>query len=166
MAAHRIRAVGLILANPMDEILILRERNPKPHYHKFEGMRSIPLETVQGTESLERALERLVEEEVPGVSVRNLAYQGTYWTPCPTRNVWNWVYTAQSDTLELPALGDEVDLHTWLDPEHALELWLRPAVYEMITDFRNSARDRHPHRPYRRVAQSEEEHGSLLTRSR
>lgn len=163
--AERIRAVGLILVNPMDEILILRERNPKPHYHKFDGMRSIPLETVQGTETLEHAVQRLVDEEVPGISIRELALQGCYWTPCPTSNVWNWVYTARSDTLELPTFGDEVDLHTWLDPERALELWLRPAVYEMIDDFRNSIRDKHPHRPYRRVAHSEKEHGSLLTRT-
>ena len=164
MRTQRIRAVGLILVNTRGEILILRERNLKPHLHKFDGMRSIPLETVRSTETLEHAVHRLVQEELPGLSVPEFEFQGMYWTPCPTPNVWSWIYTAQTDSFELPAVGDEVDQHSWVEPRRILGLWLRPTVYEMVDDYRRGVRNKHPHRSYRRVAHSEEEHDSLLTR--
>lgn len=161
MRTTRIRAVGLILSNEHGDVLTLRELNPKPQIHKFEGMRSIPLETVQGDEALEHAVRRLVEEELPGLLVTEFVFQGRYWTPCPRPNVWNWVYTAQSNVTDLPAVGDEVEELKWMNPRDVLKLWLRPAVYEMVLDFQHGVRNPSLHRTFRRVAQSEDEHAVL-----
>jgi hypothetical protein len=59
-------AVALILVSPHNRILTIRELRAKPEFNKRIGMLSPPLETVQGDESANQTVERLIDEEIAG----------------------------------------------------------------------------------------------------
>lgn len=61
---ERVLAVALLIVSPKERIFCLEELRDKPHYEKYAGMISFPIETIEEGENRERALERLLTEEV------------------------------------------------------------------------------------------------------
>ncbi len=60
-----VSAVALIVyCLKTERILLIKECENKPHYHKVAGMLSPPMETIEPRESLQCALDRLCREEV------------------------------------------------------------------------------------------------------
>ncbi|MDO8514783.1 MAG: NUDIX hydrolase [bacterium] len=133
----RLRAVALIVANPVGEILVLQEFVTKAHIGKFAGMWSIPMETVDPGQDSMATLSQLHLEELAGLpSIQMPArYIGAYEV---VPDVWARLYATTSSTYELPAIyGNEHEVrnHQWLPIHVALELWLRQGAEEMIRDY-------------------------------
>jgi len=132
-----LRAVALIVANPVGEILVLQEVVTKAHIGKFAGMWSIPMETVDPGQNWIAALRQLHSEELAGLpSIQMPArYIGTYQV---VPRAWARLYATMSSTYHLPAVSDnehEVRNHQWLPIHVVLELWLRKGAEEMIRDY-------------------------------
>jgi 8-oxo-dGTP pyrophosphatase MutT (NUDIX family) len=73
-----ISGVGLILFEPKGKTLVLRELKSKPHYGKYAGMLSIPLETIEDGETKESALKRLMHEEIGEEIGKKIAVEVTF----------------------------------------------------------------------------------------
>lgn len=61
---ERVLAVALLIISPLGRIFCLEELRDKSQYEKRAGMISFPIETMEDGEGRERALERLLVEEV------------------------------------------------------------------------------------------------------
>ncbi len=134
---QRVRGVALVVANPTDEILILQEFVNKPHLGKYRGMFSIPMETSQPGESDLSALQRLKEEELPGVPALELpgTYIGVYRI---VSGVWVRLYKTEAVSYRLPntmSNEHEVGNYRWIPIDAALSLWLRQGAREMLSDY-------------------------------
>jgi len=133
----RLRAVSLVVRNPAGEILVLEELTTKPHLGKYAGMLSIPMETCDPGQDYLTTLRQLHDEELAGLSSIRIPGQpvGVYRV---APKAWARLYTAESDTFQLPAasLDGHVDVrnHRWIRPELASTLWLRRGALEMIQD--------------------------------
>lgn len=128
--------VALIVENPENKIMVLREGNSKPWLGKYAGMYSVPMETKKGVrERDQRALARLVAEELHGLEVTiEPEPRGSY------RVVWGArasLYLGRTLATLPPAPNGsrEVSGHVWVCPEEALKLWLRRGAKEMIVDY-------------------------------
>jgi hypothetical protein len=75
-----LHAVGTVLVHPhTGEILIHQEKYPNAIFHKYEGDHSIELTWKSDSESLEAAVNRLVEREVfGGISVKKLGFDNLF----------------------------------------------------------------------------------------
>lgn len=155
MKTKRIRGVALIVQNPKGEILILQEYETKPHFGKYCGMFSIPMETSMLDEPDRGAITRLAKEELPGL---DLPIDGTLRTRVGAYrivpNVWVNLYSVMTTNARLPdsknPKNKEVGNYQWIFPEEALNLWLRQGAREMISDFVNNKKGvlcRHCHTP-------------------
>jgi len=134
-----IRGVALILENDESEILILQEFQSKPHFGKYAGMFSIPMETSEPGEPDISALDRLVSEELVVMDPRHLdiqeRYVGRYQI---VKNVWVSLYVKRATgviTLPQSKNGGEVGNHRWITPQKAYALWLRRGAFEMLSDY-------------------------------
>jgi len=140
MATQRIRGVALIVQNSEGKILILQEYETKPHFGKYCGMLSIPMETSEPDELDYCAIVRLAKEELPGFSLplENVlqSHVGIYRI---ASHVWVNLYFIRTMNTCLQDLGNpksnEVGNFQWIYPEEALNLWLRQGAWEMIKDF-------------------------------
>jgi hypothetical protein len=134
---ERIRGVAGIIANPAEEIIVLKENTSKPRLGKLRGMYSIPMETLLPGETVLSAMERLYREELTGLSLPQTLgrYIGVYRiVPC----VWAKLYAIKTKSFLLPiTFGNppEVGNHQWASVEEALGLWLRQGAPEMIADY-------------------------------
>ena len=63
-----INGVGLLQFDGLGRMFLLEELIAKPHINKLAGMLSCPLETMKPDESKDRALERMIFEEI-GVEI-------------------------------------------------------------------------------------------------
>lgn len=135
MVSGRIRGVALLVRNPDQAILILRELETKPHLGKYAGMQSIPMETSRPNEPDCLALERLVQEELPGLEDQvRINPQRVGWYRIVPR-VWVSLYIGVISSSDLPTSQvSEVGGYAWVDQGTALRLWLRQGAREMITD--------------------------------
>jgi hypothetical protein len=134
-----IRAVSLIVIHPAGgKILILEERNNKPHLGKYAGMFSIPMETSHPGEADFLALLRLHQEELPGLLLESLPgiLVGEYQV-VPGARANLYATTATTSSLHLPRLFCDPDVgnHQWVSPQKAMSLPLRQGAFEMIGDF-------------------------------
>lgn len=127
-----------MIVNPDDQVLILQEFRSKPHFGKYAGMFSIPMETSEPGEPDHSALVRLVAEELPGFTA-NLgireARRGIYRI---VPHVWVSLYAAAvpDGTLPDPAREtSEVGNYRWVSLPDAVRLWLRQGAREMLEDF-------------------------------
>jgi len=155
MAVQRIRGVALIVQNPEGKILVLQEYESKPHFGKYPGMFSIPMETSKPNESDYCAVARLIKEELPGL---DFPVDGTLQVRIGSYRivprVWVKLFFVKASNARLPdsegSTGREVGSYQWLDPQKALDLWLRQGAREMISDFignKKGALCRHCHTP-------------------
>ena len=133
----RLRAVALIVANPVGEILVLQEFAAKPHIGKYSGMWSIPMETRDPGQNDQAALRQLHEEELAGLPSIQMPprYIGAYQV---VPSVWATLFATTSSTYHLPPVSSdhpEVRNHEWMPIQAALELWLRRGAAEMIRDY-------------------------------
>ncbi len=134
---QRLRAVALVVANPVGEILVEQEFVSKPHIGKYAGMWSIPMETRVVGESDLAALHQLHEQELAGLPSIQIPgrYIGAYRV---VPGAWARLYATMSSTYHLPPVfGDqpEVGNHRWVSVQEALGLWLRQGAEEMIRDY-------------------------------
>jgi hypothetical protein len=135
---RRVRGVALILSNPRGEILLLQELQTKPHFGKYAGMRSPPMETCFEGEQNDSTLDRLVDEELPGFAGRikiDRERRGVYRI---VPGVWVSLYVGQTEDSLLPTPNEkteEVGGYIWVSPEEALELWLRQGAREMLAHY-------------------------------
>ena len=134
---NRLRGVALIVVNPYDEIIVLKELRNKPHLGKHAGMYSIPMETSDPYEPDIATLSRLITEELDGmrISILTCAFVGAFQV---VEGVWVNLYSARTKTMWLPSIlgdGTEVADAQWCDPETALRLWLRRGAFEMISAY-------------------------------
>lgn len=139
----RLRAVALVVANPMGEILVLQEVVTKAHIGKHKGMWSIPMETHNPGQDDQAALRQLHEEELAGLPSIQMPprYIGAYQV---VRDVWATLYATTSATYHLPPVSadhPEVRNHEWMPIEAALGLWLRRGAAEMIRDYAGGLED-------------------------
>ena len=157
MTAQRIRGVALIVQNPQGKILVLQEFKAKPYFGKYCGMFSIPMETSEPNEPNYFTILRLVREELPGFSFpsKNVlqSHIGIYRI---ASHVCNLYFVKVADD-RLPdsknSKSKEVGNYQWMDPEKALDLWLRQGAWEMINDFINNKKGvfcRHCRTPQKR----------------
>lgn len=138
-------AVALIVQNSEGKILILQEYETKPHFGKYCGMFSIPMETSKPDELDHCAIVRLIREELPGFNftfdIENVAQShiGTYQIiPHVRVNLYS-IRTANAYLPDLKNLkSKEVGNYQWIYPKEALNLWLRQGAWEMINDFMNN----------------------------
>ncbi|MBI5405382.1 MAG: NUDIX hydrolase [Candidatus Kerfeldbacteria bacterium] len=135
---RRIRGVALIVINPSGHIMVLQELEDKPHLGKYAGMWSIPMETLEPSETHYAGLRRLMTEELPGLRVEHLSLDcapiGCYRIAA---QVWVTLYVARASTFDLPKPnGDrEVGQHEWVPIAEGLNRWLRRGAAEMIEDY-------------------------------
>lgn len=134
--ARVIRGVALVVECLEGEILMLQEFESKPHFGKFPGMYSIPMETSNPGEPDRTTLKRLVREELPGldgdirIGKRRL---GSYQI---VPHVWVRLYWASVSNRNLPtSRGGEVGNYRWESPLAVRKLWLRQGAREMLEDF-------------------------------
>ena len=135
----RVRGVALIIRNPRDEVLILQEFEAKPHFGKYPGMFSPPMETSRKEEQDRSALTRLIYEELPGfeghVEIEGKRH-GVYRV---VPGAWVSLYVGRVPDLLLPIpdsrSGKEVGGYFWTPPRNALTLWLRQGAREMLSDY-------------------------------
>ena len=135
MKKLRLRAVALVIANPVGEILVLRELGHKPHIGKFRGSWSIPMETVDSGSDYLATLRQLVEQELGGLASVQMPprYVGAYRV---VPGAWARLFATTSSTYHLPSLWDhDVDGHQWMTAQQALCLSLRQGAREMIHDY-------------------------------
>ena len=131
-----IRGVALIAVNPLHEVLVGKELQPKPHLGKYPGTCSPPMETLHRGESQIDALKRLIQEELdglPGIEIESIPH-GEYWIASARATL----YVGHTRSSRLPALGkgmSDVGGHRWIRPEDALGLWLRRGAWEMLSDY-------------------------------
>ncbi len=145
MTVQRIRGVALIVQNPQGKILVLQEFKAKPHFGKYFGMFSIPMETSNHNESDYSAILRLVDEELPGlcfpIDEILKARIGNYRI---VSHVWVKLYFIKAVNDRLPDFknsnSEDVGNYQWVEPQTALNLWLRQGAREMINDFVNKKR--------------------------
>lgn len=134
-----VRGVALIVVNPSGEVLVLQEFHAKPHFGKYAGMLSIPMETSRSGEPDHAALERLVAEELPGLASRLKIHGERFGVYRVVPRVWVSLYTARAEDAALPILtpadSREVGNHAWMLPENAMALWLRQGAREMLSDY-------------------------------
>lgn len=98
-------------------------------------MYSIPMETSNQNENDEAALDRLIEEELPGMaSVLSLKKERVGWYQVVSKT-WVTLYATKTRSAWLPANTPEVGNYVWRNPVEALNLWLRRGAREMIKDF-------------------------------
>lgn len=131
----RLRAVGLILVNPADKILVLQEFVAKPGLGKHGGMFSIPMETCHVEEANLLTLKRLYDEELTGIPfLGKVTYIGAYRI---APRVWVRLYSMrlEKDSPEICGYTQEVGNHKWVSINEALTLWLRRGAVEMIEDY-------------------------------
>lgn len=138
IGALHIRGVALIVSNPHREILIVKELQTKPHYGKYAGMFSPPMETSHDGERDSSALGRLVAEELPGLTGHieiDGERRGVYRI---VPRVWVSLYIGQTQDFLLPIpdkKSGEIGEHLWVPPQNVLMLWLRQGAREMILDY-------------------------------
>ncbi|MEK7664957.1 MAG: NUDIX domain-containing protein [Patescibacteria group bacterium] len=140
MTVQRVRGVALIVQNPEGKILVLQEHESKPHFGKYSGMFSIPMETSKPNESNYSTVVRLIGEELPGLDLPIdgvlKAYIGDYRI---VSGVWVKLFLIKANNAYLPdsenSKNKEVGNYQWMNPEKALNLWLRQGAREMINDF-------------------------------
>ncbi|MEK7133587.1 MAG: hypothetical protein AAB804_00790 [Patescibacteria group bacterium] len=133
----RLRAVALVVANPVGEILVLQERVSKPHIGKYAGMWSIPMETREFGKDDLATLKQLHEQELAGLPSIHIPgrYIGAYRV---VPGAWARLYATMSSTYHLPSVSNdqmEVGNHQWVSIQDALKLWFRQGAYEMIRDY-------------------------------
>lgn len=151
----RIRGVALIVSNPRNEILVVQELQAKPHFGKYAGMFSPPMETSHKGETDDSAISRLINEELPGLAghIKTERKRRGVYRIVP--GVWVSLYVGQTQDSSLPTPNkkskEEVGGYAWVLPGNALALWLRQGAREMISDYianRNGAiRDCSPPTP-------------------
>jgi len=142
MVIQRIRGVALIVQNLEEKILILQEYEAKPHFGKYCGMFSIPMETSEPDEPNCYTIIRLIKEELPGFNlpIENAlrSHIGAYRI---ASHVWVDLYSVMTTNNCLPdsenVKNNEVGNHQWVHPKEALNFWLRQGAREMINDFIN-----------------------------
>lgn len=132
-----LRAVALIVANPVGEILVLQEFVAKPHIGKYEGMWSIPMETRDPGQDDHATLRQLHEEELAGLPSIQMPprYIGAYQV---VPDVWATLFATTSSTYVLPPISadhPEVRNHEWMPIQAVLGLWLRRGAAEMVRDY-------------------------------
>lgn len=139
MARQKTRGVALIVASPDDRLLVLQEFEDKPQYGKHAGMFSMPMETARDGELDQAILDRLVEEELPGMN-HDLALQAVpYGLYRIVANVWVRLYAVQTASIALPIEPStskrEVGNYWWCAPSNTSRLWLRQGAREMFADY-------------------------------
>lgn len=140
MATQCIRGVALIVQNSEGKILILQEYETKPHFGKYCGMLSIPMETSKPDETDYYTIVRLIREELPEFNLLSenvlQSHIGIYRI---ASHIWVNLYSIRTMNTYLPGLKNpkskEVGNYQWIDLKEALDLWLRQGAWEMINDF-------------------------------
>jgi len=131
-----IYGVSLVCEREVDgKILIVQETQEKAW--KKPGDFSIPMETKEGNETLEKTIIRAIEEEAKGIILYQI--KGTIgqkdYDIIGLALVKCYVLTIKE--YKDPLTGKEVKNHQWMSPEEALHLKLRVGAKEMIEDFLN-----------------------------
>lgn len=138
----RVRGVALIVVNPHNKLLVIREKETKDWLGKKAGMDSIPMETCKPGESDLLTLARLQQEELPTLPLLALPeyYVGAYRLAPLT---WARLYVARAPTLALPTFTSvcaDVGHPRWMSINDAMQLWLRRGAWEMLQDYADGHR--------------------------
>lgn len=135
----RARGVALIISNPRDEILIIQELQTKPHFGKYAGMFSPPMETSQKGERDCSTVGRLIDEELPGLAGHIKIEDERCGVYRIVPGVWVSLYVGHLSSSCLPTPTEssrkEVGGYAWVFPDKALTFWLRQGAREMLTDY-------------------------------
>jgi hypothetical protein len=135
----RIRGVALIISNPSDEILIIKEEQSKPHFGKYRGMFSPPMETARSGEQDCSTIARLIDEELPGFAGRILLENKRRGVYRIVPGVWVRLYAGRTQDSLLPTpttkSKKEIAGYAWIPPQSALALWIRQGAREMLADY-------------------------------
>lgn len=151
-----LHAVGTVLVHPQTgQILIHQEKYPNSIFHKYEGDHSIELTWKSDSESMEAAVNRLIEREVFGnISVKKLGFDNLFTAGYqePIINVVVadvgvslFVFSLTQLALEQQLVSDKVTNIHWEDPQKVLEnpgIAFRTGAREMI-EFYNYFRTEH-----------------------
>lgn len=139
LEARPLQGVALIIRNSEGLIYTIEERDTKPEVGKFRGMRSIPMETINGEtrETREQALWRLQSEEVAhNLIIEGPRLIGVYGVG--TGAVWCYETTVISQNGRNPNYRiTEVGEPGWIpiDELRNGNVWVREGVTEMATDY-------------------------------
>lgn len=150
-----LQAVGTILVHPhTGQILIHQEKYPNAIFHKYEGDHSIELTWKGEHESIEAAINRLIEREVfGGISVKKIGLENLLATEFqePIINVVVadvgvslFVFTLTELGLAQPLVSDKVCNIRWEESQQVLtqKLSFRTGAREMI-EFYNYFKQEH-----------------------
>ncbi len=139
--------VGLIVTcglNGARNVLLLTEKESKPWLGKLAGMRSFPMETRQSLrEPVDRTLQRLLDEELTGMSAHLYLEPGFVGLYQVVKNTWLQVFHASSlsGVLPVPGFDRAVDGHIWLPLLDAVDLvGLRRGAREPLCDLLSGKR--------------------------
>ena len=131
-----ITGVGLILANPIGEIAVVREKTSKPAVGKVAGMFTFPLETVEEGESPEKGtLKRLIREEIGVVTGMKKPRLMAFYSVMPGTVTIVYVARCEGATFR-PMAWEEVEAYGWMDPAKLLTMESRrPEVEPVMLDY-------------------------------
>lgn len=137
----KIAAVGLIVIHGEGvkrKALLLTENKAKSWLDKRAGDQSFPMETGKSRESANQTLQRLLDQELPGLSphlsINKECPIGHYQVVDDT---WLLVFHAVSDSLVLPNTTHDKDVsdHVWVSLVDALDYDnLRRGAFEPLRD--------------------------------
>lgn len=147
-AERKISAVAAIIMSTDGRILIVQETQDKPQFDKMAGDWTFPAETLEPEEPLEKALRRLVHEEVGEIKYRFYSKEdwiGDYNVGSPENPIWGRVYllhyrSGSNTAADLGSVDGEVIGHKWVLPRALRTLPTRRGVLEPIGDFLSSMR--------------------------
>ncbi len=119
---NTVHGVGLVISNAAGNIMLLQELKDKPYFGKKAGMLSIPFEGIEGLESPDEAIIRLLFEEV-GAPIE---LQPTFFKEMLVQltehfSVKLYVYTAKCDDSFVGRPFDtDISYFGWLTPAEIL----------------------------------------------
>lgn len=143
-SVERVTGVGALVVSPNDQFLCITELRPKRLTGKLAGMKSLPMETVEGGESHQEALIRLFQEEVKIGVDNSLDKPLKLCTGQLTPGVWLHAYLFDVNSELVIQSGselNEIGEVSWMSIEDVLKsevgnLRFRPGVREVLLSFR------------------------------
>jgi hypothetical protein len=134
-----IQGVAAILVVPSEKIYTIRETMSRPEYGKMEGMRTIPMETVESGEDRLGTLRRLIKEEVGegSVEIDRVEKIGIYGLDVAAATC----YVVRAQRITSSGLEGDVTDPRLMSVDEILTSWTRRGVVEMMEDFLNNRRN-------------------------
>ena len=124
-----VHGVGLLLFEPTGKMLLLTELISKPHYNKFAGMVTPPLETIEDGETRDKALERLIPEEIgededgEPIKIVSAFFKEFLIKLSDTHSVQLYVYTGTVEEAFVAHPNDtDIAYFGWMHPRELLQL--------------------------------------------